>query len=140
MVSDDHLSEPPAGERDIGHLDTIRLVDVNFSDTTYRISTRTDATDLVRSIQRIGMLVPPLLKPAGENLQIVSGFLRLKACRQLGMETTHARLVPERFNALDCAHCAVAINIAGQRLTKSLSRGGGIATAVLDQAVHIMVH
>ena len=135
MASDFHSAESPAREREIVRLNTIRLVDVDFSDAAYRISTRTDITDLIRSIDRIGVLVPPLLKPDGEKLKIVSGFLRLNACQQLGIETTRARLVPPSFNALDCAHCAVAENSL-QRSLNPLEAARGIAllaAAILDE-------
>ena len=135
MASDYHSGNHPDGEREIVRLSTIRLVDVDFSDTSYRISTRSDISDLVESIRRIGLLVPPLLKPAGEKLIIVSGFLRLNACRQLGIETASARLVPQAFDTLACAHCAVAEN-GLQRQLNPLEAARGIsllADAVSDE-------
>lgn len=126
MASDFQLEEHQTGQREIVRLNSIRLVDVDFSDTAYRISTRTDITDLIRSIDRIGVLVPPLLMPAGEKLKIISGFLRLKACRQLGIETTSARLIPQSYKALDCAHCAVAENSL-QRSLNPLEAARGMA-------------
>jgi ParB family chromosome partitioning protein len=92
----------------------------------------------VKSIRRIGLLVPPLLKPAGEKLIIVSGFLRLKACRQLGLHTVGARLVPEAFDAAACAHCAVAENGLQRQLNPlEAARGMAMLAAVIedDQAL-----
>lgn len=111
MGSDDHhpggLSTDGGG---ITRLETASLADIDFSDLTYRISTRSGVSELAASIRRIGLLVPPLLKPNGDRLTIVSGFLRLEACRRLGIETTGARMIPPQWDGLACAHCAVAEN------------------------------
>lgn len=126
MGSDTRRKELLRGARRIVGIETIRLVDVDFSDTTYRISTQSDFAALAGSISRMGVLVPPLLRPNGEKLVIVSGFLRLSACRQLGIETTSARLTPRDFDAVACAHCAVAEN-GLQRPLNPLEAARGIA-------------
>jgi ParB family chromosome partitioning protein len=94
----------------VTRLETVSLADIDFSDLTYRVSSRSGVGELASSIHRIGLLVPPLLKPSGDRLTIVSGFLRLEACRRLGIETTGARMVPPDWDGLACAHCAVAEN------------------------------
>ena len=94
----------------------IELRKVDFSDSTYRITTRTAVADLIESIERFGVLVPPLVKPVGDRFKIISGFLRLEACRQLGVETTGVRLVAADCPDLVCAHCAIAENGLQRRL------------------------
>lgn len=133
MASDElELREGSRGDLKTAGLEVIELCKVDFSDSTYRITTRTDIGRLVKSIDRIGVLVPPLVKPAGDQLKIISGFLRLDACRQLGIETTRARLAPTDFSDLACAHCAIAEN-GLQRVLNSLETARAIA--LLDAAV-----
>ena len=50
-------------------LAVIELCKVDFSDSTYRITTWTDIGRLIKSIDRIGVLVPPLVKPAGDQIE-----------------------------------------------------------------------
>ena len=94
----------------VASVDTIQLTRLNFSDTTHRITTGTDRDKLVSSIGRLGVLVPPLVKPQGQGFIIISGFQRLNACRQLGIAATAVRLAAPDASALDCAHWAIAEN------------------------------
>ncbi len=104
----------------------IELARVDFSDTTFRITTRTDISELVLSIGCMGVLVPPLVKPDGDRLIIVSGFLRLDACRSLNLTTVTARLIPADASELSCARCAVAENRL-QRQLNPLEMARGVA-------------
>jgi len=110
MGSDGYPRRDSLGGGRITGLETVRLTDIDFSDLTYRITTRSSVDDLAASIDRIGLLVPPLLKPQGGRLIIVSGFLRLGALRQQGTEATAARMISPQLDPLACAHCAIAEN------------------------------
>lgn len=87
----------------------VPLAHIDPGDERFRISTRRESGDLLASIRRFGLRVPPLLAPAGTGFIIVSGFRRVSACRQLGWDSTPARVLPAA-SAYACALMAIAEN------------------------------
>ena len=67
---------------------------VNIDDIKVHDRLRQDAGDLtplVESIHKVGLIHPILLS---ESYELLSGFRRLAACKQLGWETIEAKIVP----------------------------------------------
>ena len=126
MASDAAGERDPAGPAAAAATDTARLDRVDFSDTTYRVSTGSAPPALVASIRRLGVLVPPLVREAGDRIVVISGFKRLDACRQLGIASLPARWMPAGAGGLDCARCAIAEN-ALQRPLNLLEQARGAA-------------
>jgi hypothetical protein len=64
----------------------VLLSDIDCEDETFHITTKKTVGDLVRSIDAIGLIHPPLLLAKKNNqFQIVSGFRRIAACAALGL-------------------------------------------------------
>jgi ParB family chromosome partitioning protein len=88
----------------------IPLAAIDRGDERFRISTRRDSGDLQPSICRIGLLIPPLVKPAEAGFIIVSGFRRVSACVDLGWDCVPVRLARPDASAYECGLRAVAEN------------------------------
>ena len=89
---------------------TIPLSRIDLQDDTFRITTRTDASDLLGSIQYDGLITPPLLIKKSSAFIIVSGFRRIAACLKLERKDITARILKPNVAALDCLRLAIAEN------------------------------
>ncbi|MCU0558854.1 MAG: ParB/RepB/Spo0J family partition protein [Desulfobacterales bacterium] len=108
MASDDgRLEERPR---------VVRLRQIDPANDSFRITTRHRDERLELSLERIGLLTPPLVVSAADGLAIVSGFRRVEACRRLGWETIPARVLSEHTPAYACALRAVAENALARPL------------------------
>ena len=83
---------------------------VQLTDDTFRITTRTDHDTLVLSIQRLGLLHPPLLRSKPSGHVIICGFRRIAACLSLGWEKVPAKILNENFDRFELAQLAIADN------------------------------
>lgn len=92
----------------------VALAQINPHDHCFRITTARDKPDLVASVRKIGLLEPPALKAGASGLSIVSGFRRIHACRQLGLQSILVRILAQELEPLDCLRIAVTEN-ASQR-------------------------
>jgi len=98
---------------------TIDLDRVDITDTTYRISTPTPVEGLMASIREVGLLSPPLLRASGsDRFIIISGFQRVFACRELGLDAIDARIAGEGLSDLDCCRMAIADNANNRGLNE----------------------
>lgn len=92
----------------------ISAVDLNCiqtADVGYQITTRQDATDLVGSIGKVGLLQPPVLQPGADGgHRVLCGFRRIAACQTLQMSSIPARIVPAGWPQSVCAHIAISDN------------------------------
>ena len=79
-------------------------------DTTFLITTKETVEDLRRSIQNLGLIQPPILFKENSKIVIVSGFRRIKACRQLGYEKIDVNLLDSITPKLQLVLLAVADN------------------------------
>jgi len=68
-----------------GKIEEVNIRDIAVEDTTYEFRVAYKVTDLVRSIKEEGLQFPVILRGKDKPYQLVSGFRRLRACRQLGM-------------------------------------------------------
>ena len=91
-------------------IETVKLVGIDCTDNTYRITTETNLDDLTASIKKIGLLNPPLLLEDNSEYIIVCGFRRIEACRGLGWSQVEARILDPGTQAADCAGIAVTDN------------------------------
>lgn len=90
---------------------SIRLTQINTEDCEFQISTRQSVDGLAASIAQIGLIHPPLVISRPDSAYaIVSGFRRVRACRQLGWSETPARLIPDGRNTMEVLALAVADN------------------------------
>lgn len=90
----------------------IPLASIDQEDVTYRISTSSDPDALVPTMQRIGVLHPPILipHPHKKRFRIVSGFARIAAACRLNWTEISGRILPEETSARTCAEFAVVGN------------------------------
>ena len=91
------------------------LVDqIQTGDHTFKITTNTETTELVRSISAVGLLQPPVLMKTGRDFTVVCGFRRIDACENLHMARIPARILQSNISKITCAQIAVSDN-ASQR-------------------------
>src|SRR3989337_300090 len=73
-------------------LDNILISKIDFDDDTYLLGSRIDSPLLLYSIKEIGLINPPILRDKNHVYQIISGYKRLKACKELGIEEVFSRV------------------------------------------------
>jgi ParB family chromosome partitioning protein len=84
--------------------------EIDDEDPTFRITTRTNFDDLSPSIDCLGLIHPPILKPSASGFIVVSGFRRIAACRALRWNRMPVCVLPSNCSPLDTVHCAIADN------------------------------
>ncbi len=89
---------------------SVRLAQIDFGDERFRITTRTDIDDLAVSIQKDGLITPPLLANNPPSFTIVSGFRRLSACRKIALEEITAGILIPELSSHECLRIAIAEN------------------------------
>jgi ParB family transcriptional regulator, chromosome partitioning protein len=89
---------------------TVSLTDVKADDDAFRITTRTGIEDLIGSIDKMGLLHPPVLVGNLSEYKIVCGFRRIAACRNLGWSQTTARVLTETADRFLLTLLAIADN------------------------------
>jgi hypothetical protein len=85
-------------------------------DTRFKISTGAVSADLVASIRHIGLLSPPILIASSDGFRIVSGFKRIAALRQLGINNAPARLLGPGTPVETCIRIAIIENSSQRSL------------------------
>ncbi len=99
------------------HYQTIPLGDIDTEDLTFRITTCCDVDDLLVSIQKIGLIQPPVLTANSSGYTIVCGFRRIAACRKLGWTRITARILEKSLDRFK----TVQLSIADNSLQRSLN-------------------
>lgn len=95
----------------------IKFSEIDTDDETYRIRSQGDDFDLlVRSIEVIGILNPPVLEKVNSGFRVVSGFRRVQACRRLEWTEMEARVLLPPCREIDCLKIAIADNAFSSRL------------------------
>lgn len=97
-------------EHAAGSYRTILLTDIDSDDQTFRITTRSDNEDLLGSLQRVGLIQPPLLIENSAGYSIVCGFRRIAACRQSGWTRITAGILKKSADRFTAAQVSVADN------------------------------
>jgi ParB family chromosome partitioning protein len=88
----------------------ISQIDIDTQDLTFRITTRTDIEDLLGSIQKTGLIQPPVLIENPGGYTIVCGFRRVAACRKLGWTRITARILEKSVDRFKTAQISIADN------------------------------
>ncbi len=90
------------------HCLRIPLEDIDLSDETFRCSYGRDSRALHSSIQAVGVLIPPRVQSLDSRWRIVSGFLRVEACRGRSVKDIDVEVVkqesPEDMLFLETLH------------------------------------
>ena len=89
---------------------TISLDDVDAEDLTFRITTCSEIEDLLGSIQKIGLIQPPVVAANPAGYTIVCGFRRIAACRKLGWIRITARILKKTVDPFKTALISIADN------------------------------
>ena len=89
---------------------SVPLSRINSRDDTFRITTRTNVDDLLASIPHEGLLNPPLVIQQPSDFRIVSGFRRIAAFNELGLQEITIRIVKPDLSSLQCLRLAIADN------------------------------
>ncbi len=88
----------------------VALSRINSDDNTFQITTDTCVNSLADSIQKVGLIIPPILLKKSSKFIIVSGFRRIAACRQIGLQNVFSRVVDTQINKLECVKFAIIDN------------------------------
>ncbi|MGD2185474.1 MAG: ParB/RepB/Spo0J family partition protein [Desulfobacterales bacterium] len=91
-------------------LKNVRLSEVDLTDNTFRITTRSDPDKLVLSIEKLGLMHPPMLKYSSPGYVVVCGFRRIAACLNLGWTRVPARIFEQNVGRFELAQMAIADN------------------------------
>jgi len=75
---------------------TIECAQLDFDDTTFLMSYPLEAPTVTASVNTIGVVQPIVISgcPCQGKYQIVAGFRRAHACREMGLELIHANIYP----------------------------------------------
>ncbi len=116
----------------------VKLDQIESEDETYRITTNDNTDDLVASIQRIGIVNPPLLIQNISNYRIVCGFRRILASQRLGWNNMDARILDANTKKLECVKYAIVDNAFQRSLNLiEISRSINMLYGVLDETNHL---
>ena len=95
---------------------TVPLSCIDSEDNTYRVTTKTRLDDLINSINKVGLINPPLLIERGSEFTIVCGFRRIETCRYLGWAALEAKILDSDTNRLQCVKIAITDNALQRQL------------------------
>ena len=91
-------------------IEKIPFAEIDIKDETYRITSDASTGDLEASIQRVGLLNPPVLRKKASGYSPVSGFRRIRACRKLGWESVDSRVLGAKIPDIQCVMIAICEN------------------------------
>lgn len=66
--------------------EAVQLKALDFHDKTFLISSSEDDTGIQNSIKELEVINPPSLRRNGDKYQIICGWRRIKACKQIGYD------------------------------------------------------
>lgn len=95
----------------------IYLNQLDFKDRTFLLSYGYDIHPLKQSIGRVGLLNPPVLrKKSDATYQIVCGYKRALALKQLGVSSFRCALLPSERNDDECLLLNIYDNVSHREL------------------------
>ncbi|WP_456370488.1 ParB/RepB/Spo0J family partition protein [Thermodesulfatator atlanticus] len=94
----------------------IELTQIDFEDRTFCVSYPERAELLRESIDLVGIIHPPVLRPKSTAFQIISGRGRLIAAKTLGIKKTFCRILPGWTDDLTCLSLCCEENITSRGL------------------------
>lgn len=89
---------------------------IDLTDRAFAVSTPQNMEALANSLRFAGLLHTVWLRPKGSHYQIISGFLRVQSCLELGWETIPAQVLAEDITNLEMARLAIMDNLAARPL------------------------
>lgn len=95
----------------------VSLREINLEEKKFCLSPLVEFESLKASIGRVGLLVPPLVKPGKEALILISGWRRVLACKDLALTTIPVLVVPEEMSDLDLLIKAIEENLTTRPLS-----------------------
>jgi len=98
-------------------VEQIDLKKIDLNDKMYQISMQKNFALLCQSIKQMGVMNPPVLQAKKATYRVISGFQRILACQEIGMEMISGRVLGSNDSAHDCAKWAVADNACQRSLT-----------------------
>jgi ParB family chromosome partitioning protein len=104
-------------------LETVDIGDIDFEDESFLISFPVQSESLVSSIKECGLINPPLLRKKGGCFQIVCGFRRLSACRELKAEKIPALVCDPEILTDKEAFCVNFFKNASGRAFNMIEKG-----------------
>jgi len=97
--------------------DAVDLKSIDPDDAVFRLSYGFDLKPLKESIRRIGLINPPLLRKRPDGrYQIVCGYRRMSALRELGIYSVHCRMIPPETSDEACLLLSLHDNISRREL------------------------
>jgi ParB family chromosome partitioning protein len=104
----------PAASQPAGAVD-LRAIDLD--DASFRLSCGFDLEPLKASIRRVGLINPPVLRKRPDGCyQIVCGYRRIGALRELGVSSAACQLVPSETSDEACLLLSLYDNISHREL------------------------
>jgi ParB family chromosome partitioning protein len=88
----------------------ISTAEIDTENPTFRITTASNIEDLLGSIQKIGLIQPPVLMANPSGYTIVCGFRRIAACCKLGFTRITALILEKSFDRFEAAQMSIADN------------------------------
>ncbi len=89
---------------------SVLLERIRLEDKTFQVTTEAAVGTLAASIDRLGVMHPPVLLAADSVYGVVCGFRRIAACKALGLSRISARLLSPDTDKLTCVQLAIAEN------------------------------
>jgi len=108
--SDDQNASPGISSDFSIRYRAISPAEIDTEDLTFRITTRSEIQDLLASINKIGLIQPPVLAANPAGYTIVCGFRRIAACRKLGWTRLTARILEKTVDPFNTAQISIADN------------------------------
>lgn len=88
----------------------IEISRIRQSDRSFQITTAPVTKTLTTSVRQMGVLNPPVLQETESGFKIISGFRRIEACRNAGIESIPVRIAGQDAAPMDCIKWAIAEN------------------------------
>ena len=93
------------------------LKSIDLTDTTFVITYGFTLTQLKKSIEKIGILNPPLVKKKSEEqYRIVCGYKRLLVCQDIGIEKLRCAIIRQKIEDKDTFLTSLYDNISHRGL------------------------
>jgi hypothetical protein len=90
--------------------DTVPVERILTEDTMFKISTGTASAELVASIRLVGLINPPIVIAYSDGFRIVSGFKRIAALQQMGIDHIPVRILDPATKTDCCIRIAIVEN------------------------------
>lgn len=101
----------------LNNVPSIALAAIDPDDTTFRVSYGFDLAPLKESIRSVGLINPPVLRKRPDyRYQIVCGYKRIRALRELGVDSVPCRLASPETSDESCLLLSLHDNVAHREL------------------------